>query len=99
MVARVSIKQFDVSEYLIQTARELKKVGGILAKPAPKKVKHFHKKLLTESKVSMKMMNTVKKCLKRRTMGVSVKMGTNKRDWSCTIYQNCTVHSETNIPT
>ena len=32
-------KQFDVSEYLIETARELKKVGGILAKPAPKKGK------------------------------------------------------------
>ena len=32
-------KQFDVSEYLIRTARELKKVGGIQAKPAPKKGK------------------------------------------------------------
>ena len=38
-------KQFDVSEYLIQTARELKKAGRIMTKPAPKKVKHFHKKL------------------------------------------------------
>ena len=38
-------KQFHVSEYLIQTARKLKKAGGILAKPAPKKVKIFHKKL------------------------------------------------------
>ena len=38
-------KQFDVSEYLIQTARELKKAGRIMTKPVPKKVKHFHKKL------------------------------------------------------
>ena len=38
-------KQFDVSEYLIQTARELKNLGRILGKPAPKKIKHFHKKL------------------------------------------------------
>ena len=32
-------KQFDVSEYLIQTARELKKLGRIMTKPAPKKGK------------------------------------------------------------
>ena len=30
-------KQFDVSVYLIRTARELKKVNGILAKPELKK--------------------------------------------------------------
>ena len=60
-------KQFDVSEYLIWTARELK-VARILAKPAQKKIKHFHKKLSIYSKVSMKMMNTVNRCLERRTM-------------------------------
>ena len=32
-------KLFDVSEYLIQTACELKKAGGILAKPASRKGK------------------------------------------------------------
>ena len=32
-------KQFDGSEYSIRTAHELKKVGGILAKPAPQKGK------------------------------------------------------------
>ena len=32
-------KQFDESEYSIRTAHELKKVGGILAKPAPHKGK------------------------------------------------------------
>ena len=32
-------KQFDESEYSIRTAHELKKVGGILAKPAPQKDK------------------------------------------------------------
>ena len=36
-------KQFDVGEYLIRAARESKKVGGILAKHAPKKVKDFQK--------------------------------------------------------
>ena len=37
-------KQFEVSEYLIWNARELKKVGRILEKPAPKNVKNSHKK-------------------------------------------------------
>ena len=35
---------FNVFEYLIWTSHEVKKVGGILAKPAPKKLspmKHF----------------------------------------------------------
>ena len=32
-------KQLNVSEYLIGTARKLKKAGGILEKPAPKKGK------------------------------------------------------------
>ena len=34
------------SQKYISKHRELNKVGGILAKPVPKKVKHFHKKLL-----------------------------------------------------
>ena len=35
-------KQFNVSEYLIRTAQDLKKNGGILAKPAPKShMKHL----------------------------------------------------------
>ena len=92
-------KQFDVSEYLIQTARELKKAGRIMTKPAPKKVKHFHKKLSIQSKVSMKMMNTLNRCLEKSTMRVSMEMCTNKSDWFCAIYQNCTVHSEAIIPT
>ena len=61
-------KQFDVGEYLIRTAHESKKVGGILAKHAPKKVKDFQKILSIKSKVSMKMMSTVGRCLERRTM-------------------------------
>ena len=40
------MKQFDVSEYLIRTARELDKVGGILGKPAPKKGKTFPQETL-----------------------------------------------------
>jgi len=39
-------KQFDVSEYLIRTARELKKVNGILAKPELKKGKILPQKTL-----------------------------------------------------
>ena len=39
-------KQFDMSEYLIWTAHELNKVGGILAKPAPKKGKTFPQETL-----------------------------------------------------
>ena len=41
-------KQFDVSEYLVkyETARELKKVGGILAKPAPKNCKTLSQETL-----------------------------------------------------
>ena len=39
-------KQFDVGEYLIRTARESKKVGGILAKHAPKKGKRLPKDTL-----------------------------------------------------
>ena len=42
-------KQFDVSEYLIkdETARELKKVGGILAKPAHKNGKTLSQETLS----------------------------------------------------
>ena len=32
---------FSVSEYIVWTARKLKTVGGILAKPAPKRKKDF----------------------------------------------------------
>ena len=39
-------KQFDVSEYSIRTARELKKVNGILAKPEPKRGKMLPQKTL-----------------------------------------------------
>ena len=33
---------FNVFEYLVWTSHEIKKVGGILAKPAPKKRKNYH---------------------------------------------------------
>ena len=41
-----ALKQFDVSEYLIQAVRELKKVGGILAKPAPENGKTLSQETL-----------------------------------------------------
>ena len=33
---------FNVLEYLVWTLHEIKKVGGILAKPVPKKRKNYH---------------------------------------------------------
>ena len=33
---------FNVFEYLVWTSHEIKNVGGILAKPAPKKRKNYH---------------------------------------------------------
>ena len=33
---------FKVFEYLVWTSDETKKIGGILAKPAPKKRKNYH---------------------------------------------------------
>ena len=33
---------FNVFEYLVLTSHEIKKVGGLLAKPAPKKRKNYH---------------------------------------------------------
>ena len=33
---------FNVFEYLVWTSHEIKKVGGILAKPAPEKRKNYH---------------------------------------------------------
>ena len=35
-------ESFNVFEYLVQTSHEIKKLGVVLAKPAPKKRKTFH---------------------------------------------------------
>ena len=84
-------KQFDVSEYFIQTARELKKVGGILAKHAPKKGK-----TLPQETLDLVQSFYEDDEYSRQMPGKKdyVSMCTN-----CAIYQNCTVHSEINIPT
>ena len=37
MVSKVISELFSVSAYLVRTAHKIKKIGGILAKPAPKK--------------------------------------------------------------
>ena len=42
----LAAKQFGVSEYLIRTARDLKKVGGILAIPEPKRGKSLPQETL-----------------------------------------------------
>ena len=33
---------FNVFEYLVSTSHEIKKVGGIIAKPAAKEMKNYH---------------------------------------------------------
>ena len=35
-------KYFNVFEYLVQTSYEIKKLGEVLAKPAPKKRENYH---------------------------------------------------------
>ena len=35
-------EHFNVFEYLVWTSHEIKNVGGILTKPAPKKRKNYH---------------------------------------------------------
>ena len=36
------LEYFNVFEYLLSLSHEIKKVGGIIAKPAPKKKKNYH---------------------------------------------------------
>ena len=49
---------FGVSEYLIQSGRELKQRKGILLQPSQKKVKQWPEKQLILFMISMRMMNT-----------------------------------------
>ena len=43
---------FNVFEYLVWTSHESKKVGGILAKPAPKKTLHLVTKVYGDDNFS-----------------------------------------------
>ena len=67
-------KFFNVSEYLVWTSHEIKKVGEILAKHVSEK----EKTITTETpfiwwQTSLKMTNSVSRCLKRKTLLVWVK--------------------------
>ena len=70
---------FNVSECLVETTRELKRVGGILAKPTTKRIKKIHKKELTF--LLPFMMNLVTKCMEKRTVSVLEIKSQSKNSW------------------
>ena len=61
---------FNIFEYLVWTSYKIKKVGGILTKPASKKGKPITTETL---QTFMKMTISIGRCLKRNTMLVWVK--------------------------
>ena len=72
---------FNISEYFVWTSQETKKVGGILAKPAPKKRKNTTETLHLVT--FMKMTISVSRCLKRKTILVWVREYINKNFATC----------------
>ena len=92
-------KQFDVSEYLIWTAHELK-VGGILTKPVPKKDKTLPQETLNLVQSFYDDDDEHSQQMPGKKYYVSIGWNMHKqKHWFCAVYQNCTVHSETNILT
>ena len=73
---------FKVFEYLVWTSHEIKKVGGILAKPAPKKGKTITTETLYLFTNSYKDDNLCR-CLERKSMLVWVKKYINKNFATC----------------
>ena len=61
-------EHFNVSKYLVRTARELKKVKGILVKPGQKQGKVISQITLILYLVCMRMMSLVAKCLVKKIM-------------------------------
>ena len=61
-------EHFTVSKYLVRTARELKKVKGILAKPAQKQGKVISQIPLIWCLACMRMMSLVARCFVKTTM-------------------------------
>ena len=61
---------FNVFEYLVWTSHEIKKIGGILAKPAPKKIKNYHQWNTSSGnkRLFMKKTISVGRCVKRKYM-------------------------------
>ena len=75
---------FNVFESLVWTSHEIKKVGGILAAPAPKKGKTINTETLhLVTNVYIKMTISVGRCLKRKTMLRWVKEYINKNFATC----------------
>ena len=74
-------KCLSVSEYLVWTARELKKVDGILAKPSSKRGKKIHKKQLTSLLTFFRVMNLVAKWPLKRTVPVFEIRSKSKNAW------------------
>ena len=68
----------NVFEYLVWTSNEIKKVGGILAKHAPKKEKLPPLKHFILKQTFMKMTISVDRCLKRKTVSVSKRVHKQK---------------------
>ena len=68
MIPSILCWTFNVSEYLVRTARELKKVKGILAKPAQKQGKVISQIPLIWCLACMRMMSLVARCFVKTTM-------------------------------
>ena len=63
---RYCAEHFNVSEYLVRTATELKKVKGILAKPAQKQGKVISQNTMILCLACMRMMSLLSKFLVKR---------------------------------
>ena len=75
---------FNVFEYLVWTSHEIKKVGGILTRPASKK----GKTITTETLHLIPNVYEDDRCLKRKTMSVWVKEYIIKNFASCKSLSN-----------
>ena len=69
---------FNILEYFVWTSHEIKKVGEILAKPAPEKTKAITTETFHLVTTFLKMTISVGRCLKRKTMFVWAKEYRNK---------------------
>ena len=76
-------EHFNVFEYLVWLSHEIKKVAGILAKPAPKKGKTITTETLHLVTNIYEDDNFSRNCLKRKTMLVWVKEYINKTFATC----------------
>ena len=90
-------EHFNVSEYLVRTARELKKVTRILVKPAQKQGKVIPKIPLILCLACMRMMSLVAKCLVKKTMLALQKQFIDRNVLFYTTQDKCMLPSRENI--